>query len=88
MGLFSRYASDHSEHSIDIHSVDALSCHIAVLYLAGALLCFHDNNDAENLMRHLRELVNLLRVDTPKSTINPQGRPIISMPECLEIQEA
>lgn len=59
---------------------------LAIAKLAGALLCFHDNNDADNLMLHLRELVNLLRVAAPKSTINPQGRAIISMPECLEIK--
>jgi len=42
--------------------------------------------DAENLLSHFRDLVSLLRVATPQTTINPQGRPIMSMPECLELE--
>ncbi|GAX76785.1 hypothetical protein CEUSTIGMA_g4231.t1 [Chlamydomonas eustigma] len=51
---------------------------------AGALLCFHDNGQAGDLVSHLEELVTLLRTAEPRTTANPQGRKIISMPECLD----
>lgn len=49
---------------------------------AGSLLCFHDK--VRSTVEGIPRLVQLLRASIPQTTVNPQGRRVLSMDECLD----
>ena len=50
---------------------------------AGAIICLHDNDWAENMVENLPELIKLLQTSNPQTTVNPQGRKILPLDQCI-----
>ena len=50
---------------------------------AGAIICLHDNFQGWDMISHLSSLVNLLETSEPQTTVNPQGRRIIPLNQCI-----
>jgi len=48
---------------------------------AGGLVCMHDSSP--ETCRGIATLVNMLTATEPRQTMNPQGRRILTMQECL-----
>lgn len=51
---------------------------------AGAIICLHDNSWAEDMVSNLPQLITLLRVSQPQTTVNPQGREVIPLSQCID----
>jgi peptidoglycan/xylan/chitin deacetylase (PgdA/CDA1 family) len=50
---------------------------------AGAIICLHDNDWAENMIENLPDLIKLLQTSKPQTTVNPQGREILPLDQCI-----